>query len=277
MDAMDAMDAMDVIDPALLLSAYAQGIFPMSDSADDPDIHWVEPHLRAILPLNGFHLSRSLKKTLLSDHFTVTTDQCFSRMMALCAAAADDRPSTWINQTIHQSYAQLHELGYAHSVECWQGGELVGGLYGVSLGRAFFGESMVSRRTNASKVALAHLVARLRVGGWQMLDCQFMTPHLASLGAIEIPQQSYVKLLYSLLAGSLDGVVGAAAVAAAAGAEAAAAVAGAAAGVAAPLPSPPFPAGDWGALDALAASLGTARSTASPPGYVIAQLLTKTS
>lgn len=269
---MDAMDAMDVIDPALLLSAYAQGIFPMSDGADDPDIHWVEPHLRAILPLDGFHLSRSLKKTLLSDHFTVTTDQCFSRMMALCAAAADDRPSTWINQTIHQSYAQLHALGHAHSVECWQDGELVGGLYGVSLGRAFFGESMVSRRTNASKVALAHLVARLRVGGWQMLDCQFMTPHLASLGAIEIPQQSYVELLYSLLAGSLDGVVGAEAVAAA-GADAAG-VGDATAGA---LPSPPFPAGDWGALDALAASLGTARSTASPPGYVIAQLLTKTS
>jgi leucyl/phenylalanyl-tRNA--protein transferase len=260
---------MDKIDPALLLSAYAQGIFPMSDGADDPDIHWVEPRLRAILPLGGFHLSRSLKKRLRSDQFTVTTDRCFARMMALCAEEAPDRPSTWINPVIHASYADLHRMGYAHSVEVWEDEELVGGLYGVSLGRAFFGESMVSRRTDASKVALAHLVARLKIGGWQLLDCQFMTDHLASLGAVEISQKIYLKWLYSVLSDSLVGVVGADA----AGVDVVAASAATGA-----IPSPPFTAGDWGALDALLpASVGTDRSTASPPGYVIAQLLTNTS
>lgn len=262
---------MDKIDPALLLSAYAQGIFPMSDGEDDPDVHWVEPRLRAILPLDGFHLSRSLKKTLRSERFTVTTDQCFDHMVALCAEAAPDRPSTWINPVIRASYADLHRMGYAHSVEVWQDELLVGGLYGVSLGRAFFGESMVSRRTDASKVALAHLVARLLAGGWQLLDCQFITDHLASLGAVEISQETYLRWLYSVLSGSLDGVVGAEAVDGAAGA-APSAGAGAVA-----MPSPPFATGDWGALDGLFGSLGNTRSTASPPGYVIAQLLTNTS
>ena len=259
----------NLIDPALLLSAYAQGIFPMSDGANDPDVHWVEPHLRAILPLDGFHLSRSLKKALVADSIEVTTDRCFADMMRLCAAPAPDRPTTWINPTILASYQQLHRLGYAHSVECWQDGQLVGGLYGVCLGRAFFGESMVSRVTNASKIALAHLVARLRVGGWKLLDCQFMTPHLQSMGAVEMPQAAYLQQLYSAL--SADGAAGAA------GADGAGEAG--AAGAAAPLspPEPPFPAGDWGALDALVAELCDGKAIGSPPGYVIAQLLTNTS
>ncbi len=232
----------------------------MADGADDPSVHWVEPRLRAILPLDGFHLSRSLKKVILSDRFRVTTDTAFRAMMALCAEPADDRPTTWINPVIKTSYERLFQLGHAHSVEVWQDGALVGGLYGVSLGRAFFGESMVSRARDASKVALAHLVARLKAGGWRLLDCQFITPHLASLGAIEIPQRDYLARLYSVLS---DG----------AGAGVALGAADGAGGV----PSPPFAAGDWGALDALgagAADLAAGRVTGSPPGYVIAQLLT---
>ncbi|WP_317152009.1 leucyl/phenylalanyl-tRNA--protein transferase [Sphingopyxis indica] len=250
-----------------MLSAYAQGLFPMADGADDPSVHWVEPRLRAILPLDGFRLSRSLKKVIVSDRFRVTTDTAFARMMALCAEPAPDRPTTWINPLIEASYARLFRLGHAHSIECWQDGQLVGGLYGVSLGRAFFGESMVSRTRDASKVALAHLVARLIAGGWQLLDCQFLTPHLASLGAVEIPQADYLARLYSVLS-SADG--------AALGADEGT---GAGAGVAASeLPSPPFVAGDWGALDALgAAGRDAGVSTGSPPGYVIAQLLTNTS
>lgn len=233
----------------------------MADGADDPSVHWVEPRLRAILPLDGFHLSRSLKKVILSDRFRVTTDTAFADMVALCAAPADDRPTTWINPVIRASYDQLFRIGHAHSVECWHGDELVGGLYGVTLGRAFFGESMVSRARDASKVALAHLVARLRAGGWRLLDCQFITPHLVSLGAIEIRQADYLARLYSVLAGG-DGV-------------------GAVAAGARSPPSPPFVAGDWGALDALGAAAGpdvvAAGATGSPPGYVIAQLLTNTS
>jgi len=235
----------------------------MADGADDPSVHWVEPRLRAILPLDGFHLSRSLKKVIVSDRFRVTTDAAFRAMMALCAEPADDRPTTWINPVIKTSYERLFQLGHAHSVEVWQGEELVGGLYGVSLGRAFFGESMVSRVRDASKVALAHLVARLIAGGWQLLDCQFLTPHLASLGAIEIPQGDYLARLYSVLSSADGGALGA--------------TEGAGAGVAASeLPSPPFVAGDWGALDALGAA-GLDGATGSPPGYVIAQLLTNTS
>lgn len=239
----------------------------MADGADDPSVHWVEPRLRAILPLDGFHLSHSLKKVIVSDRFRVTTDSVFADMVALCAAPADDRPTTWINPVIKASYDRLFRLGHAHSIECWLDGELAGGLYGVSLGRAFFGESMVSRARDASKVALAHLVARLRAGGWQLLDCQFITPHLATLGAIEIPQQDYLARLYSVLSGAALGTA-----------------AGAGAAAARP-PSPPFVAGDWRALDGLGADPGAAsdadfgaeRATGSPPGYVIAQLLTKTS
>ncbi|HMO73978.1 MAG TPA: leucyl/phenylalanyl-tRNA--protein transferase [Sphingopyxis sp.] len=256
------MKPFETIDPGLLLSAYAQGLFPMADAADDPSVHWVEPRLRAILPLDGFRLSRSLKKLILSERFRVTTDTAFADMIALCAAPAEDRPTTWINPVIRASYERLFRMGHAHSVECWLDGELAGGLYGVTLGRAFFGESMVSRARDASKVALAHLVARLRAGGWKLLDCQFITPHLESLGAIEIPQRDYLARLYSVLSDGDGAALGAGA--------------GAAAGAGAL--SPPFAAGDWGALDALgAAALGEERTTGSPPGYVIAQLLTNTS
>jgi leucyl/phenylalanyl-tRNA--protein transferase len=236
----------------------------MADGADDPSVHWVEPRLRAILPLAGFRLSHSLKKTIVADRFRVTTDTAFADMVTLCAEPADDRPTTWINPVIKASYDRLFQIGHAHSVECWLDDELVGGLYGVSLGRAFFGESMVSRARDASKVALAHLVARLRAGGWKLLDCQFITPHLASLGAIEIRQADYLARLYSVLAGG-DGAAGGA---------------GAGAATVSP-PSPPFVAGDWRALDALGAAtapdFAAEGATGSPPGYVIAQLLTKTS
>ena len=189
------------IDPFLLLRAYAIGVFPMSDDRDDEEVYWVEPRKRAILPLDQFHLSRSLAKTIRSERFRVSVDEDFTGIVRLCAQSAPDRPTTWINHEIERSYRHLHELGFAHSVECWEGAELVGGLYGVALGRAFFGDSMVSRRTDASKVALAWLVARMRASGMQLLDCQFMTDHLRSLGAIEIDQRDYQSLLGSALAG----------------------------------------------------------------------------
>jgi len=187
------------IDPFLLLRAYALGVFPMSDDRDASDVYWVEPKSRAILPLPAFHLSHSLAKTLRSDRFRVSVDEDFGNVVQLCAQAAPDRPTTWINHEIERSYIQLHRLGFAHSIECWDGDELVGGLYGVSLGRAFFGESMFSRRSNASKVAFAWLVARMRLGGCTLLDCQFMTDHLRSLGAIEIDRDDYQSLLESAL------------------------------------------------------------------------------
>lgn len=257
----------ETIPPALLLSAYAQGIFPMADDEDDAAVYWVEPKMRAILPLDALHLSRKMRRKIASDHFSVTSNRAFGAIMDLCAESAADRPTTWINPVIHASYRALHAMGHAHSVEVWQGDTLVGGLYGVSLGRAFFGESMVSRANNASKVALAHLVARLRFGGFTLLDCQFMTDHLQSMGAIEMPQSAYLNLLQSAVFGE----------------ESASGAAVGAAGVAA--------SGDWGALDAALASaaagagaaaraagagaspLGTGRS----PGQLIVQLLTNTS
>lgn len=184
-----------MIDPAILLQAYSIGVFPMADDRDAAEVYWVEPKQRAILPLDGFHLSRSLAKTIRRDPFRVTANRAFPDLLALCAQPAPDRPSTWINREIESAYRHLHAIGYAHSVEVWEGGELVGGLYGVALGRAFFGESMVSRRTDASKVALAWLVARLRFGGFTLLDCQFMTDHLHSMGAVEISQRDYLQLL----------------------------------------------------------------------------------
>lgn len=183
------------IDPVMLLQAYAIGVFPMSDDRDAQDVYWVEPKKRAILPLDGFHLSHSLAKVIRRERFAVTANRDFAGIVALCAQAAPDRPSTWINAAIERAYRHLHAIGFAHSIECWDGDELVGGLYGVALGRAFFGESMVSRRTDASKVALAWLVARLRAGGFTLLDCQFMTDHLQSLGATEISQKDYLVLL----------------------------------------------------------------------------------
>jgi leucyl/phenylalanyl-tRNA---protein transferase len=210
--------AAEPIDPDLLLRAYSVGVFPMADSRDAKDIFWVEPKKRGVLPLDGFHLSHSLRKTLRSDRFAVTADHAFDRVMRQCAEATTDRPETWINGQIEQAYNVLHRNGHAHSIEVWGGGDvggtLLGGLYGVSLGGAFFGESMFSRATDASKVALAHLVARLRVGKFKLLDCQFITDHLASLGAIEIGRGDYRVLL--------DAALGAGVAAAAGGAPAAA-------------------------------------------------------
>lgn len=184
-----------VIPSELLLLAYRSGIFPMSDGRDDPEIFWVEPKRRAILPLDGFHLSHSLAKTIRQDRFRVTCNAAFARVIAECAAPRPGHPESWISNRIMASYRALHAVGYAHSLECWQDEELVGGLYGVGFGRVFCGESMFSRADNASKVALAWLVALLRRAGALLLDCQFMTEHLASLGAIEIAQARYVALL----------------------------------------------------------------------------------
>jgi leucyl/phenylalanyl-tRNA--protein transferase len=183
------------IDPALLMQAYRAGIFPMADARDDPEVFWVEPRRRAILPLDGFRLSTSLARTLRRGRFEVTCNAAFDAVIAACAEAVPGRDETWINGRIAVSYRALHRLGYAHSVECWQAGELVGGLYGVGFDRVFCGESMFSRARDASKVALAWLVAALKHGGAELLDCQFMTPHLASLGAVEIDQDDYVALL----------------------------------------------------------------------------------
>ena len=184
-----------LIDPLILLQAYSIGVFPMSDDRDAREVYWVEPKFRAILPLERFHLSRSLAKVLRRDQFRVTANRAFGQILALCAAAAPDRPSTWINHAIERAYGDLHARGFAHSIEVWDGEELVGGLYGVALGTAFFGESMVSRRTDASKVALAWLVARMRFAGFTLLDCQFMTDHLATMGAVAVPQSRYMDML----------------------------------------------------------------------------------
>jgi leucyl/phenylalanyl-tRNA--protein transferase len=256
---------MTTIPPRTLLSAYASGVFPMADSAEDMEVYWVEPKRRAILPLDGFHLSRTLARTIRRGGFRVTTDRCFAEVMDACAAPAEGRETTWINAVIRDSYIALHRLGHAHSVECWQGARLVGGLYGVSLGTAFFGESMFSRATDASKTALAWLVARLRVGRFTLLDCQFITDHLASLGAVEMPQATYLKLLYPAVSPALASAAGAAgelAFVAGAGADGA---------------------GDWGALDrVLAAAAPVAGASpsagaATSPGQLIVQLLTNTS
>ncbi|TPP10771.1 leucyl/phenylalanyl-tRNA--protein transferase [Rhizobium glycinendophyticum] len=183
------------ITPELLLRAYSIGMFPMSESADDPELFWVEPELRGIIPLDGFHVSRSLQKAIRKAPFDIRFDTAFDRVVEKCAEAADDRPSTWINQQIKDLYGALHRLGHAHSVEAWEGEELVGGLYGVSLGSAFFGESMFSRRTNASKICLVYLVERLRERGFTLLDTQFTTEHLKTFGAVDIPKAEYGVLL----------------------------------------------------------------------------------
>jgi leucyl/phenylalanyl-tRNA--protein transferase len=193
------------LDPQLVLGAYAVGVFPMADGRDADRVYWVEPRTRAVMPLDGFRLSRSLRRVIAADRFRVTVDTAFGEVVALCAESAADRPETWINRSIEAVFARLHGMGFAHSVECWEGERLVGGLYGLALGRAFFGESMVSRASNASKVALAHLVARLRAGGFTLLDCQFQTAHLASLGAEEISRADYVALLSDALSGAVDG------------------------------------------------------------------------
>ncbi len=179
----------------ILLRAYSIGLFPMADAADDPELFWVEPELRGIIPLNDFHVSKSLAKVIRKKPFDIRFDTDFEGVMAGCAAEADNRPSTWINTTIRRLYTELHEIGHAHSVEAWEGDELVGGLYGVSLGSAFFGESMFSRRTNASKICLVYLVERLREKGFTLLDTQFTTEHLKTFGAIDVPKVEYAKML----------------------------------------------------------------------------------
>lgn len=173
----------------------------MSDSVDDPEIFWVEPHIRGIIPLNEFHISRSLRKMMRHAPLQLRRNTAFEAVMAGCAEAAPDRPSTWINQTIRDLYTQLHHMGHAHSVEAWEGEKLVGGLYGVSLGSAFFGESMFTRRTNASKMCLVHLVEHLRVSGFRLLDTQFTTDHLKTFGAIDVPKEDYLILLKDALQG----------------------------------------------------------------------------
>lgn len=190
----------------ILLLAYRSGIFPMADSRDDPEVFWVEPRQRAILPLDGFHVSHSLAKALRQNNFRVTCNAAFDRVITACAAPRADHPESWISTRIEASYHQLHFARHAHSIECWQDEKLVGGLYGVGFDGVFCGESMFSHATDASKVALAWLVAALRRGGARLLDCQFMTGHLASLGAVEISQQRYLELLAAAQAGAPVGV-----------------------------------------------------------------------
>lgn len=225
------------LDPSLMLHGYASGVFPMADSRDTDELYWVEPRQRAILPLDGFHLSRSLAKRVRSDRFTVTADQAFHQVLLGCA----DRPETWINGPIEQAMLALFEAGFAHSVAVWREGALVGGVYGVALRRVFFAESMFSRERDASKVALAHLIARLKVGGFALFDCQFMTSHLASLGAVEVSREAYLRLL----AAALDHVEGAAPAA-------------------------------WSSLDGLL-SPATLPTSSAGPGKLIVQLLGQTS
>ena len=185
--------------PDILIEAYAAGIFPMAESADDPELFWVDPTRRGIIPLDAFHVPRRLKRVLRGGSLQVRCDTQFEAVMRGCAEASDTRPTTWINDEIVQLYSALFARGAAHSVECWHDEELVGGLYGVSLGAAFFGESMFSRMTDASKVALVHLVTRLRLGGYRLLDTQFLTPHLAQFGAVEVTRARYHRMLAEAL------------------------------------------------------------------------------
>lgn len=195
--------------PIDLLDCYRRGVFPMADAHDDPRLFLVDPDLRGVLPLDRFHVSKSLRKTIRSDVFEIRVDTAFSRVMELCAEAAPDRPSTWINSPILNLYSALHRMGHAHSVETWLDGELVGGLYGVSLQGAFFGESMFSRVTDASKVALAHLVARLRRAGYVLLDTQFVTEHLRRFGVEEIDREEFHRrLVIALQINAQFGVTG---------------------------------------------------------------------
>ncbi len=189
------------ITPEVLLRAYACGIFPMAESADDPTLFWVEPERRGVIPLNGFRISSRLARTVRSDAFTVTVNTAFKAVIAGCAAPQEGREDTWINKRIRDLYLGLHEIGHCHSVEVWNDDDLVGGLYGVSLGRAFFGESMFHLVRDASKVALVHLVARLIAGGFDLLDTQYVTEHLRSFGVVEISRRRYCALLDEATAG----------------------------------------------------------------------------
>ena len=184
-----------ILTPELMLRAYRIGLFPMAEAREDKELHWLDPDRRGILPLHGFHMPRSLMKTLRSGRFTVTANTAFEHVIQNCAKIRQSEPGTWINHEIERLFIALHRLGFAHSVETWQNGELVGGLYGAALGGAFFGESMFSTATDASKVALVHLVARLRLGGYKLLDTQFITSHLARFGTVEIDRTTYHDLL----------------------------------------------------------------------------------
>ena len=187
------------LSPEILVRAYAAGVFPMSESRDDPTIFWVDPRLRGIIPLDELHVSKSLKKTIRKNTFEVRCNTAFERVIEACALPRPDRSGgdgeTWINDEIIRAYNEMHKMGLAHSVECWRGDKLVGGLYGVSLRGAFCGESMFSNETDASKVALVHLVARLRLGGYVLLDTQFLTDHLKRMGAVEISNREYLERL----------------------------------------------------------------------------------
>jgi len=187
------------ITPDLVLRAYRAGLFPMAESRAGQRLYWLDPALRGVLPLDCFHLPRRLRRTALSDRFQVTADADFAGVIAGCAEPAPGRDDTWINPEIERLFIALHRQGLAHSVEVWQRGTLVGGLYGVALGGAFFGESMFSRERDASKVALVHLVARLRLGGFRLLDTQFLTSHLAQFGALEVPKDEYKRRLADAL------------------------------------------------------------------------------
>lgn len=180
-----------IINADLLLDAYRHGHFPMADGREDEEIFWLDPEWRGVLPLDGFHVPRRLARTMRNSAFTVTVDQAFEQVIGYCAATTENRRSTWINSLIEHSFINLFERGHAHSVEVWSDSDLIGGLYGASIGGAFFGESMFSRQTDASKIALVHLVARLRVGGYSLLDTQFITDHLARFGAEEIAVDDY--------------------------------------------------------------------------------------
>lgn len=195
---------MSTITPQILLRAYAAGIFPMAESAEDNALYWVEPEERGIIPLDGLKISHSLKKSVRRKLFEVKIDHDFSGVIAACAAKTPERRSTWINARIKALYTQLNRMGCCHSVECWKDGELVGGLYGVRIGAIFFGESMFSRVTDASKVALVHLVARLNYGGFRLLDAQFVNPHLERLGAMQLPKARYHEVMEPLLSLEAD-------------------------------------------------------------------------
>jgi leucyl/phenylalanyl-tRNA--protein transferase len=190
--------------PQLLLGAYASGIFPMAESRNDPDLYWIDPDARGIIPLDSFHVPRRLRKTLRNTPYEVRCDSDFIGTIRGCAEPQGARPETWINDEIERLYGALFEMGFAHSVECWLNGELVGGLYGVSLGGAFFGESMFTRARDASKIALCHLAARLRKSGYVLLDSQFVTDHLTQFGTIEIDRAEYKNRLAEALKANAD-------------------------------------------------------------------------
>jgi leucyl/phenylalanyl-tRNA---protein transferase len=195
---------MTAITPQVLLKAYTAGIFPMAESADDPALYWIEPEERGVIPLKGFHISRSLRKAVRQMPFEIRIDTAFEAVISACAEKTDTRDVTWINSRILKLYTQLHKMGCCHSVESWQDGKLVGGLYGVRIGGAFFGESMFSRTTNASKIALVHLVARLNFGGFKLLDAQFLNSHIAQFGTYTILKKDYRPILDEALDGTGD-------------------------------------------------------------------------